>query len=86
MEDRRNEFLELVRRHDEANGTDPVPDHVIKACIISHTPEPLKTHLQLKVGKLGNFDGLRVATGDYLRNRRIFRTTASVNTHRMKIR
>ena len=28
----------------------------------SPTPEPLKTHLQLNVGKLGNFDALRVAT------------------------
>ena len=26
IEDRQNEFLELVRRYDEANGTDPVPD------------------------------------------------------------
>ena len=25
VEDRLNEFLELVRRHDEANGTSPVP-------------------------------------------------------------
>ena len=31
-----NEFLELVRRYDEANGTDPVPDQVKKACIISN--------------------------------------------------
>ena len=30
VEDRLNEFLELVRRHDEANGTDPVPDQVKK--------------------------------------------------------
>ena len=45
-EDRLNEVLELVRRYDEANGTDPVPDQVKKACIISNTPEPLKTHLQ----------------------------------------
>ena len=52
VEDRLNEFLELVRRYDEANGTDPVPDQVEKACIISNTPEPLKTHLQLNVGKL----------------------------------
>ena len=52
VEDRLNEFLELVRRYDEANGTDPVPDQAKKACIIS--PEPLKTHLQLNVGKLGN--------------------------------
>ena len=50
VEDRLNEFLELVRRYDEANGTDPVPDQVKKACIISNTPEPLKTHLQLNVG------------------------------------
>ena len=28
VEDRLNEFLELVRRYDEANGTDPVPDQV----------------------------------------------------------
>ena len=55
VEDRLNEFLELVRRYDEANGTDPVPDQVKKACIISNTPEHLKTHLLLNVGKLGNF-------------------------------
>ena len=53
VEDRLNEFLELVRRrYDEANGADPVPDRVKEACIISNMPEPLKTHLQLNVGKL----------------------------------
>ena len=82
VEDRLNEFLELVRRYDEANGTDPVPDQVIKACIISTTLEPLKTHLQLNVGKLGNFFALRVATEDYLRSRRIFKTTSGGNTRR----
>ena len=76
-----NEFLELVRRYDEANGTDPVPDQVKKACIISNTPEPLKTHLQLNVGRLGNFNALRIATEDYLRSRRIFKTTSAENTH-----
>ena len=81
VEDRLNEFLELVRRYDEANGTVPVPDPVKKACIISNTPEPLKTHLQLNVGKLGNFNALRVATEDYLRSRRIFKTTSAGNTH-----
>ena len=81
VEDRLNEFLELVRRYDEANGTDPVPDQVKKACIISNTPEPLKTHLQLNVGKLGNFNALRVATEDYLRSRRIFKATSAGNTH-----
>ena len=81
VEDRPNEFLELVRRYDEANGTDPVPDQVKKACIISNTPEPLKTHLQLNVSKLGTFDALRVATEDYLWNRRIFKTTSAGNTH-----
>ena len=54
-----------MRRCDEANGTDPVPDQVKKECIVSNTPEPLKTHLRLNVGKLGNFDSLRVATEDY---------------------
>ena len=53
VEDRLNEFLELVSRHDEANGTDPVPAQVNQACIISHTPEPLKTHVQLNVAKFG---------------------------------
>ena len=48
VEDRLNEFLELVRRYDEANGTDPVLDQVQKACIFSNTPEPLKTHLQVE--------------------------------------
>ena len=81
VEDRLNEFLELVRRYDEANGTDPVPDQVKKACIISNTSEPLKTHLQLNVGKLGNLNALRVATEDYLRTRRIFKSTPVGNTH-----
>ena len=81
VEDGVNEFLELVRRYDDANGTDPVPDQVKKARIISNTPEPLKTHLQLNVAKLGNFNALRVATEDYLRSRRIFRTTSAGNTH-----
>ena len=80
VEDRLNEFLELVSRHDEANGTDPVPDQVKKACIISNTPEPLKTHLQLNVAKLGNFNALRVATEDNLRSRRVFKTTSARNT------
>ena len=40
-----------------------------KACIILNTPEPLKTHLQLNVGKLGNFNALRVATEDCLTTR-----------------
>ena len=80
VEDRLNEFLELVRRYDKANGTDPVPNQVKKACIVSNTPEPLKTHLQLYVAKQGNFNALRVETEDYLRSRRIFMTSAS-NTH-----
>ena len=80
VEDRLNEFLELVRRYDEANGTDPVPDQVKKACILSNAPEPLKALLQLNVAKLGNFNALRVAE-DYLRSRRIFKTTSAGNTH-----
>ena len=74
VEDRLNEFLELVRRCDEAIGSDPVPDQVKKACIISNTPE-------LNVAKLGNFNALRVATEDYLKSRRIFKTTSAGNTH-----
>ena len=80
VEDRLNEFLELVRRYDEANGIDPVPDQVQKACLISNTPEPLKTHLQLNVSKLVIFDALRVATEDYLRSLHIFETTSAGNT------
>ena len=80
VEDRLNEFLELVRRHDEANGTSPVPDQVKKACIISNTPEPLRTHLQLNFSKLGTFDALCVATEDCLRTRRIFKTNSAGNT------
>ena len=67
VEDRLNEFLELVRRHDEANGTDPVPDQVKKkACIISNTPEALKTHLQLNVAQLGNFNAFTRGNGGLL--------------------
>ena len=65
VEDCLTEFLELVRRYDEANGADPVPDQVKKACMVSNTPEPLKTHPPLNVAKLGNFNALRVATEDY---------------------
>ena len=81
VEDRLNEFLELVRRYDEANGTDPVPDQVKKGLHHFRTrAEPLKTHLQLNVSNLGTFDALRVATEDYLRSRRIFKTTSAGNT------
>ena len=62
VEDRLNELLELVRRYDAANGTDPVPDQVKKACIIPNTPEPLKTHLQLNVAKLGKLQ--RITRGN----------------------
>ena len=77
----RMEDVEGQRRYDEATGTDPYPDQVRKACIISNTLEPLKRHLQLNVGQQGNFDALRVATGDYSRSRRIFKTTSNANTH-----
>ena len=77
VEDRLNQFLELVRRYDEANGTAPVADQAKKTYIISNTPEPLKTHLQLNVAKLGNFNALRVATEDYLWSRRIFKTISA---------
>ena len=52
VEDRLNEFLELGRRYGVANGTDPVPDQVKKACTVSNTPGPLNTRLQLNVAKL----------------------------------
>ena len=66
VDDRLYDFLELVRRYYGANGTDPVPDQVKKACSISKMPEPSKTHLRVNVGMLGNFDALRVATEEYL--------------------
>ena len=53
VDERLNEFLKLVRRYDEANGTDPVSYHVKKACNIAKTSEPLKTHLRMNVGKAG---------------------------------
>ena len=112
VEGRLNEFLELVRRYDEANGTDPVFDQVKKACIISNTHEPLKTHLQLTAHVQCNWcdnvkrrvpwnqrtkwpgksslmenqnrdkhNALRVATEDYLKSRRIFKTISAGNTH-----
>ena len=81
VEDRLNEFLELVRRYDEANGTDPVPDQVKKSVHHFEHARALKTHLQLNVAKLGNFNASRVATEDYLRSRRIFKTTSAGNTH-----
>ena len=47
--------------------------------------EPLKTHLQLNVGNLGNFDALRVATEDYFRSDASSRRPQP-ETHTMKIR
>ena len=85
VEDRFKQILELVRRYNEANGTDPVSDQVKNACIISNTPEPLKTHLQLNVSNSGTFDALRVATEDYLRSRRIFKTTTLKKMARWKL-
>ena len=38
VEDRLNEFLELVRRYEEANGTDPVPDQVKKRALFRTRP------------------------------------------------
>ena len=85
VKDRPNELLELVRRYDEANGTDPVPDQQVKkACIISNTSEPLTTHLQLNVAKLGKFNALRVATEDYLWGR-VFSRRLKQEKHTMKI-
>ena len=37
VEDRLNEFLELVGRYDEANGTNHVPDQVRKRRALSRT-------------------------------------------------
>ena len=37
--------------------------------------------VHLNVEKLGIFDGLRVATEDYLKSRRIYKATANANTH-----
>ena len=79
VEERLNDFL--ARRYDEAHKKIPFLPKCKKACTVSNTPEPLKTHLQLNVGKTGSFDGLLVATEDYLRNRRIFKTTSNANTH-----
>ena len=53
VEERWNDFMELVRQCDEANGTDPFLDQMKKACIISNTLEPWKTHLQAERGKAG---------------------------------
>ena len=79
--DRLNDLLKLVRRYDEAKSIDPVPDQVKKACIISNTLKQRKTHLQLNVGILGNFDALSAAIKNYSRSSRIFQTTALVHTH-----
>ena len=46
------------------------PTKCKKACIMSNTPEPLKTHLQLNVGKLGNFDALQCGNRGLLEEQR----------------
>ena len=62
MEDRLNEFLELVRRYDEANGTDPVPDQVKKAHIISNTPRASEDTSSAERGQTGKLQ--RITRGD----------------------
>ena len=69
-----NEYVELVQRYDAVNAVDNVPDIVKKATLISNTPEPLRTHLQLHAAKLLNFNEARVMVEDYLRSRRMFKT------------
>ena len=60
MQDRLNDCVESVRRHDEANNSGPISDHMNHGCIISNTLEPWKTQVQQNVGKLGNFDALQL--------------------------
>ena len=38
VEDRLNELLEMVRRHEEANGTDPVPDQAKRRALFRTRP------------------------------------------------
>ena len=73
VEERLNEFVELAQRYDSVNDLDPVPDMVKKATLVSNTPEPLRTHLQLHASKMRDFDEARVMCEDYLRSRRMFR-------------
>ena len=58
-----------------------IPTNFERHALSRNAPEPLKTHPQLNMGKLGNSNALRVATEDYLRSRRIFKTTSAGNTH-----
>ena len=43
VEDRSNEFLELVRRYEEANGRDPVREQVKRFALFRTRFEPMKT-------------------------------------------
>ena len=81
VEDFLNEFLELVRRYDEANGTDPVPDQVKKGVHYFEYARASENTSSANVAKLGNFNAIRVATEHYLRTRPIFKTTSAGNTH-----
>ena len=54
VDGRLNDFLELVRRYVEANGTDPVPDQVKKACIISNTPKTAENTSSVERQQLWN--------------------------------
>ena len=75
VEEHLNEFLELLRRHDEANGANP-DRQVKKACIISNALDTSSAE-RLTAGKLR-----WASRGDrrYSRGRRIFKTTSNANT------
>ena len=62
VEERLNEFLELVRRYDEANGTDAVPDQVKKGVHYLEHARASEDTSSTECGQIGKLQ--RIARGD----------------------
>ena len=45
------EFKLKIKQHDEAPGTEPVQDAVLKTVLMNNVPEPLLTHLRLNLAR-----------------------------------
>ena len=45
------EFKLKIKQHDEAPGTEPVQDAVLKTVLMNNVPEPLLTHLRLNIAR-----------------------------------
>lgn len=73
LEDRLNQFDVLVYTYSSANPTEEISEAVIKAILLQHLPEPLRSQLSLQVTAQTTLAVTRSKIDDYLRSHREFR-------------